>query len=268
MSVRSPAVAGQFYAGTEKGLLAELDRCIPKDVEAGKAIGIVAPHAGYVYSGGCAGSVYARVVVPDRVVVLSPNHSGRGAEVSVWAEGEWTTPLGRVPVDEEMASAVIEKCPSAVADREAHLKEHSLEVQVPFIQKLNGGARILPVTIGTHDAGTLKSLGTALAGAIKGSGDDVLIVASNDMTHFESAESARRQDEKALERVRAMDPEGLLSTVRRERISMCGAAPVAAMLWAAKELGAGECELVEYTHSGVVSGDHSNVVAYAGMICR
>lgn len=268
MSVRRPAVAGKFYSGTEKGLLAELERCIPEDVKAGKAIGIVAPHAGYVYSGGCAGAVYARVAVPDRVAVLSPNHTGRGAEVSVWAEGEWSTPLGGVPVDEELTTALLDKCPSAKADREAHLKEHSLEVQLPFIQKLNGGAKILPVTVGTHDAGALKSLGTALAGVIKGCADDVLIVASSDMTHFESAESAKRQDEKALERVRTMDPEGLLAVVERERISMCGAAPVAAMLWAAKELGAAECQLVEYTHSGTVSGDHSNVVAYAGMICR
>jgi len=268
VSARRPAVAGQFYPGSEGKLLAELDRCIPEDVQAGKAIGIVAPHAGYVYSGACAGAVYARVLVPDRVVVLSPNHSGRGAEVAVWAEGEWATPLGRVPVDEELASALLDKCPAAEADREAHLGEHSLEVQLPFVQKLNGGAKILPITVGTHDAGTLESLGTALADVIKASGDDVLIVASSDMTHFESAESAKRQDEKALERVRALDPEGLLSIVHRERISMCGAAPVAAMLWAARELGAAECQLVEYTHSGAVSGDHSNVVAYAGMICR
>ncbi|MHC4913947.1 MAG: AmmeMemoRadiSam system protein B [Planctomycetota bacterium] len=268
MSIRKPAVAGQFYPGRKEQLLAELERYLSVEAGAQKAVGVVAPHAGYVYSGGTAGAVYSRVKIPDRVAVLSPNHTGMGSPVSVWAEGSWLTPLGAVEVDAPLAAALLERCPEAQGDEAAHAREHSLEVQLPFLQKLNPDAKVLPVTLGTHRASTLESVGRALASAITDAGGDVLVVASSDMTHFESAESARRRDEMALEKLRAMDPAGLIDVVTRERISMCGAAPAAVMLWAAKELGATGCELVDYTHSGMVTGDDSEVVAYAGLICR
>ena len=268
MSVRKPAVAGQFYSGSREALLAELEACLLAGATPSKAVGIVVPHAGYVYSGKTAGAVYARVAVPDRVVVLSPNHTGLGRPVAVWAEGTWETPLGEIPVDEELAAALLAKCAPAEADESAHLREHSLEVQLPFVQKLNPAARVLPVCIGPQDASTLEELGRALASVIEKCGEDVLIVASSDMTHFESAASAKKKDDLALERVKALDPAGLMSVVARERITMCGAAPTAVMLWAAGALGATGCELVEYTHSGAVTGDDSNVVAYAGLIVR
>ncbi len=268
MSVRRPAVAGQFYPGRKAELLAELERCLTATADPESAVGVVVPHAGYVYSGATAGAVYSRVKIPDRVAVLSPNHTGMGAPVSVWSEGVWLTPLGEVEVDAALAAALLKGCPEAEADEAAHAREHSLEVQLPFLQKLNPGAKILPVTLGTHRVSTLESLGRALASAITDAGGDVLIVASSDMTHFESAGSARRRDEMALEKLRAMDPAGLMAVVQRERISMCGAAAAAVMLWAAKDLGAVGCELVDYTHSGMVTGDESEVVAYAGLICR
>jgi AmmeMemoRadiSam system protein B len=274
MSTRRAAVAGQFYPGGEKALLAELERCLPAGLERGKAIGVVVPHAGYVYSGACAGAVYARVVVPDRVAVFSPNHTGAGEPVSVWSEGGWATPLGEVPVDEELAAAFLEKCPAARSDRAAHLREHSLEVQLPFLRKINPDVKILPVTLGTHSVETLKSAGEALAAAIGVVGGDVLIVASSDMTHIHKmeagnegpVEAARRQDEMAIEKVKALDPAGLLDVVAREGITMCGVGPVSVMLWAALELGAKQCELVEYTNSSAASGDDSYVVGYAGLI--
>jgi AmmeMemoRadiSam system protein B len=268
MSIRPPAVAGQFYPGTRGSLLAVLDRCIPSGIKAERAIGLVAPHAGYLYSGATAGAAFARAIVPERVVVLAPNHTGIGEPIAVWARGAWSTPLGDVPVDEELAGALLRRCPEASADQTAHLHEHSLEVELPFIQRRNPSARILPVCVGTHDEGALAALGEALAEAARGAGGDVLIVASSDMTHYEPAERARAQDDLALERVRALDPKGLLAIVRKRSISMCGVAPVAAMLWAAKALGARECELVDYSHSGMVTGEDGRVVGYAGLVVR
>jgi hypothetical protein len=269
VSVREPAVAGRFYPGDARALRAELQRCLGgggRDRKTETAIGIVVPHAGYLYSGGTAGAVWSRVQVPDRVAVLSPNHTGRGEAVAVWSSGEWLTPLGRVAVDGRLAQDFLERCPEARSDEVAHLGEHSLEVQVPFIQALNPRASLLPITIGTHRVATLRSAGQALAGAVRAAPGPVLIVASSDMTHFEPADRARRQDELALEQVRAMDPEGLMATVESEGITMCGAAPVAVMLWAAAELGARGCRQVEYSHSGMVTGEDSEVVAYASLI--
>ncbi len=273
--LRPPTVAGQFYPAGREALAAELDRCIPLGIEAEKAIAIVSPHAGYVYSGATAGAVFARVAVPERVVVLAPSHTGIGEPVAVWARGAWQTPLGEAAVDEELARSLLALCPGASDDPAAHFhdlpferQEHSLEVQLPFIQRRNPAARIVPVSVGTHDPRRLAGLGSALARAVKGAGGDALIVASSDMTHFEPAGRARERDELALARVRALDPEGLLQVVLGNRISMCGVAPVAAMLWAAKELGARECELVAYSHSGQVTGDDSEVVAYAGLVVR
>jgi AmmeMemoRadiSam system protein B len=275
MSTRPPLVAGQFYPGTRGSLLAVLDRCIPSGVKAEKAIGLVAPHAGYLYSGATAGAAFARAVIPERVAVLAPNHTGTGEPIAVWARGAWSTPLGEIPVDEELTGALLRRCPEATDDRTAHFvddqfsrQEHSLEVQLPFIQRLNPAARILPVCVGTHDKRALASLGDALAEVVRGAPGEVLIVASSDMTHFEPAAQARTKDDLAIARVRALDPEGLLATVRKHSISMCGVAPVAAMLWAAKSLGAKECELVDYSHSGMVTGDHSEVVGYAGLVVR
>jgi len=275
MSVRPPAVAGQFYPGTRGSLLAVLDRCIPSGVKAGKAVGLVAPHAGYLYSGATAGATYARAVIPDRVAVLAPNHTGVGDPIAVWDCGAWSTPLGEVQVDEELAGALLHRCPEASDDRTAHFhenpfshQEHSLEVQLPFIQRFNPASRILPVCVGTHDRSALASLGDALAEVVRSAGGDVLIVASSDMTHFEPSGRARAKDDLAIARVRALDPEGLLAVVRKHSISMCGVAPVAAMLWAAKSLGAGECELVDYSHSGMITGDDSEVVGYAGLVIR
>jgi MEMO1 family protein len=266
LSKRAAKFAGSWYQGSKSALLAQIDDLLPGNVETGKAIGIVAPHAGYIYSGSTAGQVYARVEVPDRVVVLCVNHKGAGAPLAVWTEGSWDTPLGALAIDSAAAALLLAECPGTEADEAAHALEHSLELQLPFIKRRNPNASILPVSVGTHDPGALRSMGEAVAAVVKRSAGETLIVASSDMTHFEPAVTAKQRDEMALERVRALDPEGLLAVVARERISMCGAAPTAAMLWAARELGATTCELVDYSHSGMVTGDDADVVAYAGLI--
>lgn len=273
MSIRFPVVAGTndkdgFYPGSKKALLAELQRCIPVDAKAEKAVGLLVPHAGYVYSGATAGKTYASAVIPDRVAVLAVNHKRLGKPLAVWAAGSWETPLGSVAVDEELAWALLKACPAAADDEVAHLYEHSLEVQLPFIQKLNPEAKVLPVCLAIHADKALQEFGEALAGVVRASGSEVLVVASGDMTHYEPAAVAREKDGLVIDRVKALDPEGLLSVVRRRATTVCGSATTAAMLWAAKALGARSAELVEYSHSGQAIGDDAEVVGYAGVVVR
>jgi AmmeMemoRadiSam system protein B len=238
---------------------------------AAPAVGLVSPHAGYLYSGAVAGKGYAAVEVTPSVIVLAPAHRYAGAAVSVWDGGAWQTPLGEVEIDEELLRAVREGCRAASADDAAHADEHSLELQLPFLQVRRPGVRIVPIVVATREAGILRSLGEACAKAVSALGADgggALIVASSDMTHFESAAAAKEKDERALARVAEVDPEGLLEVVSRERISMCGAAPAAAMLFAARELGARRAETVEYATSGDVTGDSTSVVGYAAVAVR
>jgi MEMO1 family protein len=264
---REPAVAGSFYPADPARLARDVARflAVPGAPVPGAAVGLLAPHAGYVYSGAVAGAAYARVVIPNRAVVLCPNHTGMGARVALWPGGAWETPLGRVPVDAEITAA-LRACPLVQDDREAHLQEHSLEVQLPFLQALRPGIAIAALCLGPLGADEEEELGRALAGVVRRF--PALIVASSDMSHYVSAETARRQDQRALERLLALDGRGLHEVVRRERISMCGVVPAAVMLAAARDLGAREAELVRYANSGDVSGDHGSVVGYAGAIVR
>ena len=268
MSIRESAVAGSFYTRSAEKLAAEVDAYLGDRGGAARAIGVVTPHAGYMYSGAVAGAVLGRVAVPDSVVVLAPNHRGLGARLALWGEGAWRTPLGEVAVDEDLAAAVLARTDALEADEVAHGPEHSLEVQLPFLQRANPACRIVPVLLGRADAAELETLGAAVAGAIRELGRECLLVASSDMTHYESAESAREKDRLAIDRVLGLDPAGLLEVVGARRITMCGVCPAAAMLWAAKALGAKKADLIRYATSGDVTGDMSEVVGYAGIAVR
>ncbi len=263
MIVRQPAVAGRFYPGDGRALARDLDRLlVPADAKV-RALGVVAPHAGYVYSGAVAGSVYGKVDVPGRVVVLGPNHTGLGLPAALSPAGAWRTPLGDVPVDAELSDALA-ACPLVEPDRAAHLHEHSLEVQVPFLQRVRPDVRVAALCLGHLDYAGCAELGRAVARAAGPAG--ALVVASSDMSHYIPAAEAREKDLRALERVLALDPEGLYRVVHRERITMCGIIPATVMLVAARELGATRAELVRYAHSGEVTGDDEAVVGYAGVI--
>jgi AmmeMemoRadiSam system protein B len=264
--LRSPAVAGQFYPDRPEILGRALDRLIPPVAHKRTAIGVVSPHAGYVYSGGVAGKSFAPLQIPPEVVILGPNHHGVGQQVAVYHRGGWQTPLGAVPIAETLADAILAACPMAAADMVAHRAEHSLEVQVPFLQKLASPLAIVPICIGRVPLDQLLALGDCLAAVLSGLEPRPLIVASSDMTHYESGEEALRKDNLALERVLALDPEGLYRTVRDHRISMCGVLPTVVMLRAARALGASAAELVAYANSGEVTGDQREVVGYAGVI--
>lgn len=262
---RQPAVAGQFYAGSASRLRADLDRLIRIQEPKRSVRGIIVPHAGYMYSGTIAGIAYGSIRIPDAVLVLGPNHHGAGEPAALYPEGEWLTPLGSVGINSRLNTLIIESTPLVKVDPRAHVLEHSLEVQIPFLQAVHPDVTISALCLASGDYQALRQIGEGLASAIRAYGADVLVVASSDMTHYESAESARIKDEVALDRVLALDPEGLLRVCRSERITMCGVVPAVVMLVAASALGAYRAELLAYGTSGDVTGDDSQVVAYAAV---
>ena len=265
--MRSAVVADRFYPGSRSTLSAALAELVP-DVPAAdkqKALAVVSPHAGYVYSGGVAGETLARVRIPDTVVILGPNHHGRGEPLGLGTE-DWQMPLGNVPVNRELAELILGSSSVITEDEVAHAYEHSLEVQVPFLQYLNSGVRIVPIVVSHVPYQVCVEAAQDMARAIREYQQEVLVVASTDMTHYESRESASRKDHLALARIRELDPHGLYETVVGNRISMCGIMPTTIALLAALEFGASKAELVRYADSGEASGDTRQVVGYAGMI--
>jgi len=262
---REPAVAGRFYGQQPGPLAREVDAWLAADVAPAPALGLVAPHAGYVYSGAIAGAAYARVAVPERVLVLGPNHTGLGSAAALWPEGAWLTPLGAVPIDAELTAALAAD-PALEPDREAHLLEHSLEVQLPFLQRARPGVRIAALCLGHLSFSGCERVARAVARASEAAG--ALVVASSDMSHYIPAETARTLDRRAIDRILALDPEGLYEVVHRDRITMCGIVPATVMLLAARARGATSAELVRYGNSGDVSGDDRRVVGYAGVVVR
>jgi hypothetical protein len=267
---RSAAVAGSFYPRDPDGLRRLVLQCLGSAPEPPRrAPAAIVPHAGLVYSGPCAGAVFRRLTLPPTVVVLAPNHTGLlGAPggASVWARGAFGTPLGRSPVAAAFAAALIARCALAAHDPEAHRAEHAVEVELPFLQVLAPTTAIVPIVLAWDDWPRCRSLAEALAEVIRGWPDDVLVLASSDMTHYESASSAARKDRLALSAVERLDGEALLEVCRRERVTMCGRAPAAAALETARRLGATRATVVDYRHSGMVTGDDARVVAYAGVV--
>jgi AmmeMemoRadiSam system protein B len=268
---RHPAVAGHFYPGSRDALREQVKGFIVPAARKAKALGVMVPHAGLIYSGAVAGAVYSGIELPDTFVLIGPNHTGLGAPVSIMTSGTWETPLGAVGIDTELATTIQSKSRRFQEDPLAHLREHSLEVQLPFIQYLKEHFTIVPIQLLDTRLATCQEVGRAIAEAIrewqdKAAGRRALVVASSDMSHYEPADTARAKDEKAIERILHLDPAGLHHTVMDSGITMCGYGPAAAMLFACKELGATGAELVKYTNSGDVSGDFDQVVGYAGVV--
>ncbi len=264
--LRHPVVADRFYSGTEDSLRAEVLNLIGPDRGPDQAIGAVMPHAGYVYSGSIAGKTAAAIPIPRNVVLLGPNHTGRGPADSVFPGGFWRMPFGDVPVNEPLSERILDRCELATSDETAHLTEHSIEVQLPFLYY--GGNRdlcILPIIFSMLGKEECRLVGKALADVISDHEEDILMIASSDMTHYESRESAKTKDSDAIARILDLDPDGLLEVVFARKISMCGVIPTAVMLYASLALGAREAKLVQYGTSGEVSGDYNQVVGYAGI---
>jgi len=266
MTIRPPAVAGVFYPESSSALIEEIEKHIVKGETRRPALGVVAPHAGIRYSGDVAGAVYSRIEIPRRVVLLGPNHTGRGADAALMAEGRWAMPQGEVPVDGDLAHRILGGASRLRADESAHAGEHALETQLPFMQYFKGGFSIVPVCLRRQSLAECEEIGLAIARAVEASGEPVLIVASTDMSHYETHTTARRKDALAKEQIAKRDPKGLCETVRAEAISMCGLQPVMVMLFAVNRLGATRTEEAGYMTSGDINGDWDRVVGYLGMV--
>ncbi len=263
--LREPAVAGAFYPGSASALERELQQLIAVTEDRHQLLACIAPHAGYVYSGGVAGKIFGHLDLPRRVVVLGPNHTGIGARIAVAPHARWRTPLGEQPVDTELARKLVERCPGAAFDENAHWREHSLEVQLPFLVARRPDVEIVPICLGHLGLDECLDLGQALADVIGEIGEDVGLVASSDMSHYLEDGQARALDRKAIDAALLRDPKTLYQTVHREGITMCGVVPATVVIEASNSLGGRDAHLVAYATSGDVSGDRSAVVGYAGI---
>lgn len=270
--MRRPAVSGRFYPDTRdalerevRGLLAPLEPF----AHPATARAAVAPHAGYVYSGITAAHVFARLRLPRLVVILAPNHTGlcrAPGGASLWEAGAFATPLGDVPVDAALADALRSASPLVAVDHTAHEDEHAIEVELPFLLVRRPDISIVPVILAWDDWDQAGALGEALARVVRGWAEPVLLLASSDLNHYESAAISELKDAQALAAIQELDGGELLRRCRSERISMCGRAPVATVLAAARALGSTRAEVVDYRHSGWVTGDETRVVGYAGVV--
>lgn len=266
--IREPVVSGVFYPSDKKKLLRDLDNFIDLSKSQENAKMIISPHAGYVYSGHVAGAVFSRIKVPDSVIILGPNHTGLGRRFAIMSEGEWLTPLGGVKINEELAKVIKNKSKLFEEDYLAHVQEHSIEVQLPFMLYKNPDIKIVPICVMHGHYNMLKELGILIAESIMEFKEDVLIVVSSDMSHYLPQEEAVKRDNMAIDRILNLDALGLLETCTNFNITMCGVYPSVIGIEAAKTLGAKESILVKYATSGDINRDYRKVVGYCGIIVK
>jgi AmmeMemoRadiSam system protein B len=272
--IRSPAVAGRFYSDVPARLREQVDSLLGDRDSKGqirrkekiRARACLVPHAGYMYSGRVAGAVYDSVEIPARVILIGPRHYPRGANLAILSDGQWQTPFGPAAIDRTLAEKIALACTTLQENEEAHRTEHSIEVQLPFLQRLAPAVTFVPIVLGTAHYEQLDELGRAIAGVIAAESEPVLLIASSDMNHYESVAVTRVKDRRAIDCMLALDPLALFNTVRKEEISMCGYNAAVVVLTAARQLGSTHAELVRYATSGEVNGDLQEVVGYAGMV--
>ncbi|MFH1190876.1 MAG: AmmeMemoRadiSam system protein B [Candidatus Omnitrophota bacterium] len=265
--LRKPVVAGQFYPAEAKDLRALIASFVDKPAQKKDCLGCILPHAGYIYSGKVAVCTVSQVKVKDTVVLLGPNHTGRGANFSIMPRGAWQTPLGDVEINRQLAGLFLEKSAYLEADSLAHVDEHSLEVELPILQYFRNDFKIVPIAVKSLDLDELNAVGQELTAVIMENDfrSSVMLVASSDLTHYQPQESARVKDALAIQAILDLDGQKLKSQVQEADISMCGFAPIVILIKVAKLLGAKKGQLIKYQTSGDVSGDKSSVVGYAGI---
>jgi len=278
LKVRAPAVAGSWYAGTPNSLRNQIEELfmhrlgpgsLPKIVREGprSLVGLVVPHAGYMASGPVAAHAYYHLAgdgKPDVIVIFGPNHTGRGSALSIMNEGVWRTPLGDVEIDTETANQILRISDIIDVDDRAHAHEHSIELQLPFLQYLYGSEfKFVPICFMMQDLESSCEVGKVVATALKGK--NALVIASSDLTHYEPQERAEKKDKMAIDAALKMDEEQYYTTVESYGISTCGYGPTIAAITAAKELGAKKSQLLCYKTSGDILGDRSAVVGYASI---
>ncbi len=266
--IREAVVAGQFYPGSPTQLREMIAGMVDEKAIKEEIIGLVSPHAGYIYSGSVAGAAISRVKFKDTFIIMGPNHTGLGKPFSIMTEGIWRTPLGELRIDSELGKRILASSKHLEEDYNAHRFEHSIEVQLPFLQYFNSNFRLVPIVLSYASSAIYKEIGREIAMAAKDLDREVVIIASSDMTHYEPQESAQRKDYQAIEAILNLDEDELLRRIEELNISMCGYAPAVSLITAAKELGAGKTELVKYRTSGDTTGDYSAVVGYAGVTIK
>ena len=266
--IREAIVAGKFYPASPDKLKEMTMDMMDKKAARQDAIGLVSPHAGYIYSGAVAGAAISRIKLKDTFIIMGPNHTGMGRPFSIMTDGAWRTPLGDVNIDTELARRILASSKYLEEDIEAHRFEHSIEVQLPFLQYFGRQFRLVPIVLSCADITVYSEIGRAIAVAVRDLDRKAVIIASSDMTHYEPHDSARKKDDMAIEAILELDEVKLLKRVKDFNISMCGYAPVVSLVTAARELGADKAELVKYQTSGDASGDYSSVVGYAGIIIK
>ena len=269
VAIRNPIVAGQFYPGSKDLLLKELKSLISKALKSEQnAIGILSPHAGYIYSGHVAGGVFGSIRPKATYVILGPNHTGMGEDFGLSTDASWMTPIGEARIDKILANQIKKNSKYVKEDDLPHAHEHSIEVQLPFLQFIQSDFKFVPIVVSAASLDIYREVGSAIARSIMDlkMEKDITIIASSDMTHYESQENAKMKDSVAIEAILELNEEKLLDRISNLDISMCGYGPAAIMIVAAKELGAKSSRLVNYETSGAASGDYSSVVGYAGII--
>ncbi|MCM8800796.1 MAG: AmmeMemoRadiSam system protein B [Candidatus Omnitrophica bacterium] len=266
--IRKAVVAGQFYSSSYQGLKNQIEGLINKKTKRRQVIACMLPHAGYMYSGAVAGEVLSCIDLKDKIILLGPNHTGYGKEFSIMTEGIWQTPLGEVNIDSQLAKDILNGSDYLKEDILAHMYEHSLEVELPFLQYFKSDFRIVPIVFMSDNLNILKEIGREIASVIKEKKieESTLIVASSDMTHYEPQAQAEKKDYQAINAILELNADKLMEKILELNISMCGYAPVIVMLSMAKELGATKGLLIKYQTSGDITGDRESVVGYAGII--
>lgn len=264
--IRQSTVAGSFYSEDAIQLKIDIESFIIKDCKKRSVLGIISPHAGFVYSGRVAGSLYSKIKIPDTVVIIAPNHTGYGVPYSIWPGGSWCTPFGSIEVDHKLVNKLVNACDLIEKDYEAHVYEHAAEVQLPFIQYFNPHIKIAVIVISSRNLEEIKHIGKSLSITLQKLCPDALVVASSDMSHYESQASAHRRDKIAIEEILALNEDNLYRKVHDWHITMCGICPTIAMLACSKDRGATKAELVRYETSGDITGDYDQVVGYAGIV--
>lgn len=262
--LREPVVAGMFYEKDVPALKKHISQYVIQKQNKYKAKAIVVPHAGYIYSGRVAGEVYSSVEISDLIIIIGPNHTGVGQPISIMTEGAWRTPLGDVKINEPLANEIIKKCSAASKDTRAHLREHSIEVQLPFLQYIKKSFSFIPIVLGDDNINNLQNLSKAIATVFKER--EVLIIASTDLTHYEEANLAKEKDSLVLKTIEKLDEEEMLKEVKNKNISMCGWMPTFVTIRAAKLLGGKKGIIIKYMNSGDVNGDYNQVVGYGGAV--
>jgi MEMO1 family protein len=265
--MRQPAVADRFYPGSPQTLAHEIHKLMPAALnqDKKKALAVVSPHAGYMYSGTLAAATFSSIEIPETVIIIGPNHRGHGGPIAL-STTSWEMPFGSIAIDNQVCDLILAHCQHAAVDEQAHKHEHSLEVQLPFLQMLQKKLHIVPIVVSHIPYSLCEELGNAIFEAVKICAKDILIVASSDMSHYEPRKKAEKMDRMALQCLDQMNPSALYHTVIDNQISMCGFIPVVIALIAAKKQGGNNCSLIGYTDSGYASGDTNQVVGYAGVV--